>query len=105
MPEYAYLAADTSGSVIKGTKFANNELELGAAVRASGLHLLEYNEAPSRRMLKGLSEISVGGVNRSALIEFSNNMGVMFRAGVPLINALEEIRADLDSAYFKKILG
>jgi len=105
MPDYAYKAADAGGAIIKGTRFANNEAELVAAIRSSGLHLLEYSETRGVDILKALREIQIGGVKRRDLIDFCNSMGVMFKAGVSLINALEELRQDMDNKAFRKIIG
>ena len=105
MPEYAYVAADANGSIVKGTRFANSEQELAALVKSSGMHLLESSEAKGSELLKSLQNIQLGGVGRRDLIEFSNNMGVMFRAGVPLINALDELRQDTENRYFQKVLA
>lgn len=105
MPEFAYKAADATGSITKGTRFANTEDEFLITIRTAGLHLLEYKETKSRNILRALQEIQVGRVSRRDLIDFSNSMGVMFRAGVPLISALEELASDMDSKAFRKIIG
>ena len=105
MPDYAFKAADASGAIVRGTRFANNERDLAAAIRSSGLHLLEAREGKQQEFLTALQNFHIGGISRRDLVEFSNNMGVMFRAGVPLINALDELRADSENKYFKKILG
>ena len=105
MPDYAYKAADATGKIISDTRFANSEQELTAGIRAAGLHLVEFKEARTLTFIKYLQEFQVGGISRRDLIEFSNNMGVMFRAGVPLINALDEIRQDMENKAFKKVLG
>ena len=105
MPEFAYKAADATGSITKGTRFANTEDEFLIAIRTAGLHLLEYKETKSQNILRALQEIQVGRVKRRDLIDFSNSMGVMFRAGVPLIGALEELASDMDNKAFRKIIG
>ena len=105
MPDYAYKAADANGAVVKGIKYANNERELAVSIKATGLHLLEANETKAQQFLKSLEGFSIGGISRRTLVEFSNNMGVMFRAGVPLINALDELRQDQDSKFFQKVLA
>ena len=105
MPDYAYKAASSTGEIIRGTQAAANVEELAAVIRSKGLHLLESSEKRGGRLLQSLREIDVGGISRRDLIEFSNNMGVMFKAGVPLIQSLNEIRQDVDRAHFKRVLG
>jgi len=105
MPDYAYKAADSSGTIIKGVRFANNENELAIHLKEAGLYLVEFKEARARELRNILEGIQLGGVKRRDLIEFSNNMGVMVKAGVPLITALNELREDLEKKAFKKVLG
>jgi len=105
MPDYTYKAADTGGAIVKGIRFANNEDELAIHLKDAGLYLVEFKEARAREIRDILEGIQIGGVNRRDLVEFSNNMGVMVKAGVPLMTALNELREDIDIKYFKKILG
>ena len=105
MPDYAYKAADTGGAVIRGIRFANNEEELATHLKEAGLYLIEFKEARARQIRNFLEGIQIGGPGRRGLVEFSNNMGVMIKAGVPLIQALNELREDIENKYFKKVLG
>lgn len=104
MPDYAYKAATADGKILKGSRFANNEQELRARIKDHGMHLLEFREAKALEFLKILEGIQLGGLNRSQLIEFSNNLGVMIKAGVPLLNGLDEIREDAENKYIKNML-
>lgn len=105
MPDFFYKAADATGTITKGVRFAHNREELIHRMRESGLHLLEAREAKARQLLKFLEGIQVGGLNRRQLIDFSNNMAVMLRAGIPLVNALDELREDAESKYMKNVLS
>lgn len=105
MPDYSYKAADNTGSVTKGIRFAGNPQELAAALKANNLLILDYSERKDIGFLNKLSEIQIGKVSRRDLVEFSRNMGVMLRAGVTLINALGELRQDLDSKQMQKVIG
>ena len=106
MPDYAYIAADDGGAIVRGTRFANSEEELAGLVRSSGLHLLEFRESGGAGgLIRALQEIQIGGAKRRDLIDFSNSMAVMFRAGVPLISALDELRQDMDNKTFRRVLG
>lgn len=105
MPDYAYKAADTSGTIVKGVRFANNEDELAVYLKDAGLYLVEFKEARAQELRDILEGIQIGGVARRDLVEFSNNMGVMIKAGVPLITGLNELREDTDNKLLKKVLG
>ncbi len=105
MPDYAYSAANHQGTIVKGARFANDENELIATLKNAGLQVVEYEESASQSFFRKLDTIQLGGVSRRELIEFSNNAGVMIKAGVPIITALDELREDAENKYFKKVLG
>jgi type II secretory pathway component PulF len=105
MPDYAYKAADSGGTIVKGVRFANNEDELAIHLKDAGLFLVEFKEARAQEIRDLLEGVQIGGVRRRDLVEFSTNMGVMVKAGVPLMTALNELREDIEIKYFKKILG
>jgi len=66
---------------------------------------VEFKEARAQELRDILEGIQIGGIGRRDLVEFSTNMGVMVKAGVPLMTGLSELREDIDSAYFKRVLG
>ena len=105
MPDYAYKATDPNGAIQRGIRFAESETELDAYFKQAGLLIIEYRETRARRFLRFLDKIQLGAVKRRELVEFSNNMGVMIQAGVPVIRALNEIRQDIGNRYFKKVLA
>jgi len=105
MPDYAYKAADESGTIINGVRFANSEKDLSFHLKEAGLYLLEFKEKRSRQVINFLEGIQIGRLKRRDLVEFSNNMGVMIKAGVPLMQALHELREDMENKFFKKVLG
>jgi len=91
--------------VTKGVRFAANPQDLAATLKSNNLYMLDYRERSDIGILNRLAEIQIGGVSRMDLVEFSRNMGVMLRAGVTLINSLGELRQDLDSKYFQKVIA
>lgn len=106
MTDYIYKAVDTRGRVIKGTRIANGIAELELRLRRSGLELLVARESSPKGSIRFFSELGMrlGSVKRQELIEFSNNMGVMLKAGVPLMDALIELREDQENRFFKGML-
>lgn len=105
MPDYVYKAADGSGTIIKGVRFANTEGELANYFKRDGLFLLEYEERHSHQVLAALKTLEFGGVSRQLLVEFSSSMAVMLKAGIPVLKALEEFYEDCESRHFKSVLG
>lgn len=105
MPDYSYKAADSAGAVIKGVRFAGTPQELATILKSNNLFMLDCWERKDMGVFNRLAEIQIGGVSRRDLVEFSRNMGVMLRAGVTLTNSLGELRQDLDSKYFQKVIA
>lgn len=105
MPDFFYKATDNTGSISKGVQFAGSSDELAATLRQSNLMLLHWQERKDINVLKKLGEIQIGGPKRKDLIEFSRNMGVMLKAGVTLVNALDELRQDLDSKPMQRVVA
>lgn len=104
MPQFRYKAIDTRGKIFSGRLVANNQQELVERLRRSGLELLKARSLSSKSGFESLATFQFGRVSRVELIEFSNNMGVMLRAGVSLVDALSELREDQGNRYFKNIL-
>ncbi len=104
MPDFSYKATDASGLIIKGVRSASSDAELAAQLHQAGLHLLEYKQTRLKALHSLWDLLKLGTVSRRDLIEFSNNMGVMLRAGVPLIQSLSELHEDMENRYFKKVI-
>lgn len=101
---FSYKAIDKKGKIVRGKRVANNEQELAERLSQSGFELLRAKEVHSRSFFDSLQNFQLGSVSRVELIEFSNNMGVMLKAGVPLVDALLELREDQGNRYFKNVL-
>lgn len=104
MPQYAYKAVDSRGNMVSGKRVASSEPELAVLLRRTGLELLKARPISSFQFFPSLQNLQFGGVSRFELIEFSNNMGVMLKGGVPLVEALSELREDQGNRFFKNIL-
>jgi type II secretory pathway component PulF len=101
---FNYKAIDNRGKIVRGKRAAANEQELAERLRQSGLEMLRAKQTSSSSLFDSLQNIQIGSVSRVELVEFSNNMGVMLKAGVPLVDALLELREDQGNRYFKNIL-
>jgi len=105
MPHYSYTATDAAGVITKGVRLADSETELLAYLNQSGLMLLDYRVGRLHGIISAMQNISLGGVGRKDLIEFSTSMAVMLRSGVSVIRSLDELHEDLDNRAFKKVIG
>jgi type IV pilus assembly protein PilC len=98
MAKYRYSALDASGSTVRGVQQAMSP------GRASAL-LAERNLQPIRVVEKKSIlqfEITRKKVPRRDLMHFSRQVGVFVRSGVPLIEALETITAEVSNKLFKR---
>lgn len=104
MPEFVYKAIDAQGRIIRGRRNANSVSELELSLQRNGLELLTAREV-SKGVLGQIGRLlSIGRVRRSELIEFSNNMQVMLTAGVPLVDAMMELRSEQSNRFFARVI-
>lgn len=99
MPNFAYRAVDPQGNVVHGQLNAPNESALEARLRQSGTELLRCKVKKS------------GGVNRRHkvsrrdLIGFCFHMEQVSRAGLPMLEALTDLRDSISHPGFREILA
>lgn len=99
MPTFAYKALDAEGKPVAGTEEAPSELALTQALESRHLFLCKakVQGASSRRSYHG-------GINRRELINFTDQIIIIVRAGVPLLTGLEEIAAEMKHPGFKQVI-
>lgn len=95
MSEYAYKAVDTSGVTVKGRMHAESENELELKLDYLGYSLI------SAKVKKNRFHFGRRDVSRKDLINFTFHLEQMSRAGVPIIDALTDLRDGLPSGHFK----
>ncbi len=99
MPTYIYRAVDTSGNVIQGSQDAINEHALETQLRRSGNELLRCVDQSTRRFRR------TGKIGRKDLIGFCFHMEQMTRAGLPILEALVDLRDSVTQPYFREIVA
>ncbi len=99
MPYYNYRALDTSGGICEGQLEAPSEHALETQLRQSGIELLRCAEKTSRRFGRSSK------VRRKDLINFCYHMAQMTRAGLPILEALSDMRDSLDPGHFKEVVA
>ena len=104
MPQFLFKATDSFGKIISGQHVANNKLELADRLSQRNLILLKAKQVSTSSIIKSFQGIQFGSVKKEEVIEFSNSMGVMLKAGVPLVESLCELREDQGNKYFKNIM-
>ncbi len=99
MPSYRYRAVDANGVIVEGNLDATNERTLDAQLQHSGLEMLRCVEQ-GRGLFRRKSKVS-----RKDLIGFCFHMEQMTRAGLPMLEALADLRDSVDNASFQEVIG
>ena len=85
MARYRYRAMDAAGSIVRGTLEAVNPLDLEMRLRRISLDLITFRAESARRLRKVVRA-------RADLINFCFHLEQLLRAGVPLVDALRDLR-------------
>ena len=100
MPVYTYKAVDQSGKTTKGQMDAINEIDLELRLKRMGLDLITIKEASKRQTMFGRSKTTL-----EDLVTFAFQMEQMTRAGMPLLEALAELRDSTPNPGFREVLS
>lgn len=100
MTIYLYKAVDKEGKPAQGQMDAVNEVDLELRLKRMGVDLITAREASKRQALFGGPKASL-----QDLIMFAFQMEQMTRAGVPLLEALAELRDSTPNPSFREVLS
>lgn len=100
MPTYSYKALNARGGSVRGKLTATNEVELEEKLGKLGLDLIKYREAGGNR--RSLFKLGVGP---RELIIFCIHMEQLERAGVPILDAISDLRDSSDSAQLQELMS
>jgi type IV pilus assembly protein PilC len=95
---YHYTAINDLGRTIRGVVMADNELDLEARLKQIGLDLVVAKEAKAKK------KASRGRINLKHLIVLCMHLEQLDRAGVPLHDALADVRDSSDSVKLRDVL-
>ena len=100
--EYRCRLGTTSGEIIEGVYVAQSEAALRRELEDKGLHVL------SLKPRLGLGAFRIGGesrkVSRHEFLVFNQELATLLKAGMPLVQSLDILRARLSNAVFKAVL-
>jgi type II secretory pathway component PulF len=103
MSNYSYKALDADGDVIKGMFEADNASSVYDNLRKRGLFVVDVRE--SNIIFKNISDkLLTWRIRRKDTIEFSSNLAIMIRAGVPILTALDDIIDTIDNQHLKSTI-
>lgn len=96
MNRYRYRAIGPDGAVVKGELLALNVPDVQAKLMGSGLTLTKAIEVKSKRS-------SASGLSRTDLINFMFHMQMLLRAGVPIVDSLQDLCETADSPGLRRV--
>lgn len=99
MATFAYRAMDEEGRMQHGNIDAVNAVDLELRLKRMGLDLVRFNPVKKSTLFGGPK------ISRKELITFCFHLDQLMRAGVPIIDALTDLRDSVDSPPFRQIVA
>jgi len=109
MPSFKYSARDSDGRTVSGLVSANSQVDAVADLRRRNLIVLDVRQTLGGRA-KGKGKGKGGifrtrpGCSRDQLVLFTRQASTMISAGVPLLESLEVLQEQADTAPFRCLL-
>jgi len=101
MPLYRCRAMNERGRNVSGQLNAVNVLDLESKFRTMGLDLIRYGEVRENRFTTFLQK----KITPDDLIQTCIHLEQLDRAGVPLLEALQDVRESTDSPRFRNVMA
>ncbi|MDX2112872.1 MAG: type II secretion system F family protein [Alphaproteobacteria bacterium] len=98
MPAFNYVAINDLGRKMRGVVVADNELDLEARLKQLGLDLVEAREVAAKRSSR------FGSIKLKDMIILCMHLEQLDRAGVPLHDALADVRDSTESDKLRDVL-
>ncbi len=100
MSAFAYRAVDGSGRLLRGELAAGSEAELDSRLLQIGLQLITCRPLSKRQQKAGGAH-----VDRRELINFCFHLEQAHRAGLPILEALQDLRDSTTNSAFRNVLA
>ncbi|PWF47720.1 type II secretion system F family protein [Massilia glaciei] len=100
MAQYAYRAMDAAGRLVPGSMEASNSADLELRLHRMELDLVDFR--PTGRPAPGFGQRTV---RRKELINFCFHMEQMTAAGVPMLEALGDLRDSCEHARLRDVVS
>ena len=98
MSIYRYKGVDSRGRIRRGKARAANDADLELRLRRMGLELISYRTAWS-----GSVTLAARRVKRRDLIVFCFHLEQSLRAGVPIVESLQDLRLSVDNPRLREV--
>jgi type IV pilus assembly protein PilC len=119
MPTFAYEAMNSSGQEVKDEVEANTTEEAIAKIRGKGYFPTKVREKAQKKLSKKKAAaddsaplqpkrkmpISIGGVPRKQLVQFTRQLSTLQDAGLPILRSLQILEQQQKPGLLKAIIG
>lgn len=103
MPKFSYRAINQRGRPVRGVVNAANETELFNRLNETGMSLLDCKEMNEKA--NKLANLTAKKVKVRDLIQMFVHLEQLQKAGVPLLDALSDVRDTAESTRLRDIMG
>lgn len=100
MPSFKYKAVDKFGRPAMGQIDAQNDADLEARLERMGLDLITF-----RQSKKATSLFNQNKVTQQDLVMFCFQLEQLTSAGIPILDALNDLRESNENPFFQKVIG
>jgi len=117
MPTYAFEAMNSSGQEVKDEIEANSSDEAIKKIRSKGFFPTKVREKAAKKSVKKKKEeetalspkrkmpLSIGGVPRKQLVNFTRQLSTLQDAGLPILRSLQILEQQQKPGLLKAIIG
>lgn len=106
MATFAYEVIREPGSTIQGEIEADDSHSAAVTLVARGYHVLHIEDANARAAARLKPRLGIwGGLKRRDLVRFTRDMAHLLRAGLPLSQALNKLRARAGDSGWRGVAG
>ncbi|MCC6502861.1 MAG: type II secretion system F family protein [Deltaproteobacteria bacterium] len=104
MPHFTYKAVNQDGGVVRGSLEGSDAAAVTDSIASSGLYVLKVSQSADRFSAVRKTLFSKR-VRRSDIIDFSKNLAVMLKAGVPILLSFSDIASTTENKYFREAIN
>ncbi len=102
MPKFSYRAVNAKGRPMRGVVTAANESDLATRLEEGGLALVDCKEVSEKS--SGIKAVFSGAVKIRDLVQMFVHLEQLQKAGVPLMDALSDIRDTTESPKLRDVM-
>ncbi|MEW6067977.1 MAG: type II secretion system F family protein [Nitrospirota bacterium] len=103
MPFFSYKAIDSNGDVIKGLVSSTTMDVAYDSITSRGFYILDIKKS-NERISSIKKKFLAKRVKRKDIIEFSNNLSLMIKAGLPILSSLSDLAETTENKHFSKTI-